>query len=287
MRSDPALSLIVCTLGRGDCLARLLDSLAAQSEPDFEIILVDQNPPGRLDALLARHGAGLAIRHLRSRPGLSRARNVGLGQSCGGIVAFPDDDCWYDPSTVAEALAFFAARPDIALMTGRTVDADGAESVTRHLERSGPITRDNVFLAGNSNTIFARREVVAAISGFDETLGAGAGTPYLSGEETDFILRAMAAGFKAWFAHEFRVRHAQNATAEDAIKRAEAYSAGFGRLLRLHAYGPAFLGTRVARATLRGLYCLATGDRAGARSRFRWARGSIRGYAGRAAAPPT
>jgi hypothetical protein len=45
-------SLITCTLGRKDKLLRLLHSLLRQECGQFELILVDQNAPGFLDAEL-------------------------------------------------------------------------------------------------------------------------------------------------------------------------------------------------------------------------------------------
>jgi hypothetical protein len=56
------------------------------------------------------------------------------------------------------------------------------------------------------------------------------------------------------------------------------YSGGFGRLMRLHDYGAAYFGARIGRALLRGGVCLATGDLNGARQRYGWAMGSLRGY---------
>src|SRR5262249_2604201 len=94
-------SLVTCTLGdRKERLARLLQSLAPQGFRAFELIVVDQNPPGYIDEILQTCGAGLRIKHVRSAPGLSAARNVGLAQANGQIVGFPDDDCWYLPDTL-------------------------------------------------------------------------------------------------------------------------------------------------------------------------------------------
>src|SRR5271156_3083099 len=91
----PAVSLVMCTYGRTDCIIRLVCSLETQTSSDFELIIVDQNPPGALDAIIARASQKLQVRYVRSEPGLSRARNVGIKHHRGAIVAFPDDDCWY------------------------------------------------------------------------------------------------------------------------------------------------------------------------------------------------
>ncbi|MGH8316235.1 MAG: glycosyltransferase family A protein, partial [Steroidobacterales bacterium] len=114
----PSLSLIVATVGRETELARCLSSLAAQSRQAFEVVLVDQNDDDRVAALLDRQRAPFPLVHVRTRPGLSHARNVGLTMAGGHIVGFPDDDCWYDADTVARVLQFFAGRPDAQGLSG-------------------------------------------------------------------------------------------------------------------------------------------------------------------------
>jgi len=85
-------SLVTCTLGdRKERLVRLLNSLAQQTFGAFELIVVDQNPPGYLDEILQTYGAELCIKHVRSAPGLSVGRNLGLTVARGQIVGFPDE----------------------------------------------------------------------------------------------------------------------------------------------------------------------------------------------------
>src|SRR5262249_37414490 len=118
-------SLIVCTIGRTDVLTRLLDSLACQRLKAFEIIIVDQNPEGFLDPIIEPFKAQLAIRHVRTDKGLSRARNVGIRLSSGDYLSFPDDDCWYGPDVLACVARQFEEQPDRDLILGRTVDQHG------------------------------------------------------------------------------------------------------------------------------------------------------------------
>lgn len=272
------ISLIVCTLGRKEPLARLLASLERQDNRSFEVVIVDQNEGEYLRPIIERFGSTLAIRHLRSPKGLSRARNVGLRHCKGHIVGFPDDDCWYGPRVTAQIDAFFA-RPGTAVLCGRTLDVEGRESVSAHRGASGAIDRHNVFASGNSNTLFARTQIARDVGGFDEALGVGALTPFQSGEETDFLLRCLRSGNAAYYERDFIVHHDQNNEVVTVrIARARVYSAGFGRLLRIHDYGLSYLGARIGRAFLRGTVCLATGDVDGARQRYGWAVGCMRGY---------
>ncbi|MGA8056526.1 MAG: glycosyltransferase family A protein, partial [Burkholderiales bacterium] len=72
------LSLVLATVGRTDEAARFLASLDRQGVGDIELVVVDQNEDDRLVPLLAPYRDRFTVRHLRSAPGLSRARNVGL-----------------------------------------------------------------------------------------------------------------------------------------------------------------------------------------------------------------
>src|SRR5258708_17990546 len=91
-------TLIIATLGRATELETLFESLALQHYPGLDCIVVDQNPDDRLKEIIDRWQDAFCIRRLRSSPGLSQARNIGLQYATGDIVAYPDDDCWYSPS---------------------------------------------------------------------------------------------------------------------------------------------------------------------------------------------
>lgn len=268
------ISLVVCTLGRTAPLDRLLTSLAEQTYGPFEIIVVDQNPEAYLGPLLDGYPS-LPIVRARSEKGLSKARNVGLERASGTIIGFPDDDCWYDGHVLPSADAFFASNPEIDLLSGRTLDADGNESVNRYAAESGPITRANVFATGNSNTIFIRRKVIAEVGGFDETLGVGASTPFQAGEESDFLLRCLEHGHRGYYDRSFTVRHDQ---VHESRERLHAYSVGFGRVARLHNLGSSLFLARNVRTAVGGCLRVAKGDFEGARQRYICLTGSMRGY---------
>ena len=277
--ATPTFSLICATVGRTEKLGRLLDSLARQTSRDFELVIVDQNPPGTLEPLLAPFAGRIDIVHLRSERGLSRARNVGLKACRGALVGFPDDDCWYSGDLVEKLIATFAAEPPAGVFTGRTTDAAGVDSLGLFLGRDAEVARGNVWLIGNSNSLFLRTEIARRIGGFDETLGVGADSPFKSGEETDFLLRALASGARGFYRRDIVVHHDQAPVGGAAgVARAEGYARGFGRVLRLHGYGAAYLSMRLARSGGRALLSALSGDMETARYKILWALGTLRGF---------
>lgn len=278
-QAPPRLSLLCCTVGRTEKLGRLLDSLTRQTFADFELIVVDQNEPGVLDPVLAPYAGRLNIDHIRSERGLSRARNVGLAHCRAKIVAFPDDDCWYPGELAGRIVALFDATPEAGVFTGRTVDASGADSLGLFLASDTEITKSGVWMIGNSNSLFIRTAIAREIGGFDETLGVGAPTPFKSGEETDFLLRALATGARGFYRRDLLVHHDQAPVGgAGGVARAQDYARGFGRVLRLHDFGAAYVAMRVARSSARAALALAAGDMATARYKALWALGTLKGF---------
>jgi glycosyltransferase involved in cell wall biosynthesis len=274
------MSLILCTLGRTEQLLRLQQSLELQTCRDFEVIVVDQNPVGFLDSFLESAQRELRLRYVRSEPGLSRARNVGLQVCQGDIIGFPDDDCWFPPTLVAQVVETFKRHPTLDFITGRTTDAGGRDSNGRFLRTSRSLTRANIWFCGTSNSIFIRRTLSLAVRGFDETLGVGAGTPFGSGEETELLLRALACGHRGSFFHELVVHHDQTDQEIDqrALLRAAAYARGFGRVLRMHRYSIGYLLYRVGRNLLAALQAQLSRQTARAQLKLTWARSTLLGY---------
>lgn len=278
--AQPMISLITCTLGRKDKLLRMLHSLEQQDPRAFELILVDQNAPGFLDAELAPFRSRFAITHLHTAKGLSLGRNAGLQRARAELVAFPDDDCWYRPGTVQQVIGLFDAQAGLDFISGRTRDANNSTSLSPTLDSAVRIGRDNYLLCGNSNTIFARTAAVRRLGGFDERLGVGAATPFQSGEESDLLLLAMAAQMQLGYFPALTVHHDQvdRSNADAWVDRAAKYGAGYGAILRKHDFGVGYLCLRVLRSLVRSLLHAAQLQRTEARYKLGWALGIWSGY---------
>jgi len=248
---EPEFSLVVCTINRTRELEKLLESLAAQTYRKFEVLLVDQNTDGRLDAIVARYAGVVPLRRLRSEQGLSRGRNVALRECRGGIIAFPDDDCWYPPQLLERVAEIFRTKGDLGVVITRWEDEQGRDGFPGYPQRGEPISARHVWTKAISFTLFISQSVAVRIGCFDERLGVGSGTPWQSGEETDYLLRALAAGFPGWHDPDCVVYHPRQAAVLDAraFNRALTYGQGFGFVLRKHHCSP----VRIAAALVRPL----------------------------------
>ncbi len=255
-------SLILATVDRSDAdLSRLFDSLRRQTHRTFEVIIVDQNTDARVANILANFQGCFGYTHLTSDRGLSKARNKGLEHATGEVLAFPDDDCWYDPDLLATVARLLRAHPEWDGITGSSTA--GAWGRT-----AGRITRGNAWSRGISFSMFLRRNRVAG-NRFDETLGVGAGTPWGSGEETDYLLQALEAGLVVHYRPEVKVNHPPWDFSAGSNSKARAYGRGMGRWLKKHRFGPHEVAYHVARPLAASAIAFLRGDRE--KASYRWA----------------
>jgi glucosyl-dolichyl phosphate glucuronosyltransferase len=97
-------SVIVCTHNRSQSLTNVLESLAAQTFPDadgWEVIVVDNNSRDHTAQVVADFASRYPNRFrycFESQQGLSNARNAGIREARGDVIAFTDDDTTVSPN---------------------------------------------------------------------------------------------------------------------------------------------------------------------------------------------
>jgi GT2 family glycosyltransferase len=274
----PSFDLVLATVGRTDELSRFLASLEAQTYRRFRLLLVDQNEDERLARVLAEH-AELDVARLRSERGLSRARNVALPELGADIVAFPDDDCIY-PSDLLDRVVRQFGDDRLDGLTGRSVDVSDRSSASWELD-GAVLTDTNLWNRAISYTIFLGRAVVERVGEFDEQLGLGSGTAWSSGEEIDYLVRALRAGARIEYDPTLTVVHEERAlSADDLRARGFRDGASLGYVLRKHRYPRSEVARRLMRPVGGTLLSLARLDLPRARFHAATVRGRIAGLRG-------
>lgn len=230
-----SVSLIVSTRNRA---ARLPEFLAAISSLDappggWELILVDNASSDDTPVILERFAgtAAFPVRCVRAAtPGLSHARNAGLACAAGEIIAFTDDDCYPRPDYL-QALVEVFEDDRLGFVGGRTVLHDPSDARVGVKDQDAPLEiRPRAFLpAGviHGANMAARRDVFRAIGGFDPLLGAGA--PCVAGEDTEFLARAVWAGWPGRYDPRPTVaHHHRRKPGPDADRQKRGYDYGRG-----------------------------------------------------------
>ncbi len=272
-------SLIVATVNRVAELQRLLASLQAQTFQDFEVIVIDQNPDDRLVPVLGRYSS-LAIRHLRSEQGAGRARNVGLRVAAGGIIAFPDDDCWYPPSLLSSVVEWLVRNAGYDGLFTTMRDADSRPVGPRWPQSPCLVTKSNLWNTTIFVTAFLRRPVIDAVGYFREDIGVGAATPYQSGEESDYFLRALALDFRMRYDPDpsLVVHHPNLHSLARLRANTYPYALGAGYVMRLHGYSWHDFGSYLVRSFGGAIVSLGKADPVMAHVYLLRAAGQLRGY---------
>lgn len=191
----PRVSIVVPAYAASAFLERTLDTVAAQTYRDFELIVVDDGSPDDTKAVaerwLARTGTrGVCVRRPNGR--IAAARNTGLREAKGELIALLDHDDLWTPDKLARCVAEFDAHPSLVLV-GHHTDVREDGRVIR-LELKGPAVPDmydRLLFTGNcvgaSAAVF-RRDKALELGGFREE------PQYNTVEDYDFWMRLSRTG---------------------------------------------------------------------------------------------
>ncbi len=195
--TPPTISVVICayTRDRLEVLTEAVDSLRAQTLAPHEIVLVIDHAPELLDEARALW-PDLKIVANRERKGLSGARNSGVAEATGEIVAFLDDDAIAATDWLARLAAAYAD-PKV-LGAGGTVRPRWVEGkpgwfppefdwVVGCTHSGMPQELEPVRNLVGANMSF-RRQPLLEVGGFSHDLGR-VGTLPVGCEETDLSIR--------------------------------------------------------------------------------------------------
>lgn len=213
MTAREQVSVIVVSRGRPTFLERCLTGLGQLFYPEFEIIVV-ADPAGV--AAVAAMGWRDRIKTVPfDEANISAARNAGIAQAAGTIVAFIDDDAvpeptWLDhlsgPFTdpaISAAGGYVRGRNGISFQwRGRLVDRLGYKHEIAHAGDAPfvPEAGEGLAVKTEGTNCAFRREVLSGLGGFDPAFRF-----YL--DETDLNMRLAKAGRRTALVPMAQVHH--------------------------------------------------------------------------------
>jgi len=208
---------------------RCLGSLLAMDCRDYEVIVVA--------------GPGLAYSHKDPRVrvvgqggmDMSGARNRGIREAGGKVIAFTDDDCVVSRQWLGSLLRAFED-PEVG-GAGSIPEAynphepiaslwDASYIVPGSLVQKYGYLRDHDTFLCTSSAAY-RAEVIRGLAGFDESLP--------SGEERDLAMRVKRSGFKLALVPEARVWREHPASLKGVARRQRRHAQGDIALARKYA----------------------------------------------------
>lgn len=224
----PRVSVIVPHYRDLDRLSLCLDSLDRQTYPRdrFEIIVADNASPEG-EAAVAAVVRGRAKLVIVREKGAGPARNGGVAQASGEILAFTDCDCVADPDWLAAGVGALAhadfAGGRVKVMVGRPdapLPVEAFEAVFA-FNNEDYVTRLGFTVTAN---LFCPRALFDRVGGFRVGLS----------EDLEWSQRARAAGYRLTFAPEAVVSHPARRTWDELIGKwkrlnAETFALHAGR----------------------------------------------------------
>ena len=204
------ISVVICTYNRCESLKKTLESLSNQGFDscfDYEILIVDNNSKDRTKEIVETFNVGAKniIRYIfESRQGLSIARNRGIREAQGNIIAFTDDDCIVSENWLQEINNIFSdgvcqgAGGKIIALWGDVMPPDWYGKKGKYEIKGGIVEYDK----GSKDFIYKKEAISLPIGAnmvfqkscfdkhgyFKEDLGL-VGKKLLMGEDREFCLR--------------------------------------------------------------------------------------------------
>lgn len=180
----PKVSIIMPVLNGERYIAEAIESIAAQTYQNYELIVVDDGSTDGTKARVMAFADKVDIKYVSHAAccGIPKSMNDGIRHASGDLIAFLDhDDGWF-PEFLETQAAYLEKHPDVAMVHSdfQTTDVDGNVIVasmaayrgtTRPSGKVFPQLFMDSFIVGNS--VLIRKECFTRLGLFDENLKWG------------------------------------------------------------------------------------------------------------------
>ncbi|MFM2124507.1 MAG: hypothetical protein RL328_958 [Acidobacteriota bacterium] len=221
----PAIRVVVVNWNRRDLLRSCLESLAHQTHPSFEVVVVDNGSnDGSVEmvrGITEYYPKPLVIIQNQENRGFCAANNQGFAGAANEFIALLNNDAEADPGWLAAMESAMRSAPDVGMVAskirvwedpqridkvGHLIYPDGQNRGrgTGQLDR-GQFDQVEEVLWPDGCACLYRRAMLDEIGGFDEDFFAYA-------DDAELGLRARWAGWKCLYTPHAEVRHHRGAT---------------------------------------------------------------------------
>jgi glycosyltransferase involved in cell wall biosynthesis len=168
-------TVIIPTYNRGWIVKEAIDSVLHQDFSDFELIVVDDGSDDDTREVLGAYANSITVLHQSNR-GVSAARNRGISEASGRLVAFLDSDDLWLPGKLKTQVKFFEENADAMINQTQEIWIRNGIRVNpkkRHHKFSGMIFEQSLALCLVSpSAVMLRRSLFDTVGVFDERLPA-------------------------------------------------------------------------------------------------------------------
>lgn len=222
----PFVSVIVPVYNDERRIGRCIEALLAQRWPKdrLEIIIVDNNSRDKTREIIARYPVTMLVE--RDRQSSYAARNLGLAQARGEILAFTDSDAYAHPRWIANAVVrmqrdsidYLSCRVRLFFENGRKPTLLDMVDYLYAFENKADLEINHT---APTVSMVTRRSVVEAVGAFNPELK--------SGGDSEFGRRVWKAGYKQAYEASALVYHPCRSDLRSFLERTWRY--GRARLI--------------------------------------------------------
>jgi len=175
---NPRVSVVIPTHNRAAMLERALQSVLAQTYPDFEVIVVDDGSAEPVAGMVERLcDPRLRVLRLEPNRGVARARNAGIAEARGDWIAFLDDDDEWLPAKLSLQMARLDADTDPKTAAVYCYCTHLGVTGVRKVRPKQPLPEGDVFAAlvrnvraATPSAYLIKRTALVAVGSFDDDM---------------------------------------------------------------------------------------------------------------------
>ncbi|MDG6221993.1 MAG: glycosyltransferase [Candidatus Bathyarchaeota archaeon] len=231
---NPSVTVIVPVRNGAQTIQPLLESLQKLDyDPSkVDVVVVDGNSKDKTREIVKKYPVKLVV---ENKQGINLARNIGIKNSNGEIIAFTDSDCIVPPNWVTKIVENFKD-PQVSCVGGSAIALDNdfvSQYADNSIVRLMPVfTKREEFKQvkpffghpAGCNMAF-RRKAVEKVGFFDEQIQYGF-------DEVEFADRICRAGYKMVLDPDVSVWHKHRSTFGEFLKQNFQYGKGSGLVFK-------------------------------------------------------
>ena len=227
VKTEPKVSVIIPTYNNAKYVTHAVESAIEQTYTDYEIIVIDDGSTDNTRNVLDPYRDRINYIY-QEHQGVSTARNLGIEQAKGELIAFLDADDYFLPEHLAQQTACLEDRPLLGMVSS------GWYRVDRHGEVLSENKPWQVLPKLNLETwllsrpvlptaIMVRKEWLEAVDGFKPEFELA--------QDIDLILRLSLRGCQAQWSKKITscYRASTSNATNDTIKQAKFFDAVYDR----------------------------------------------------------
>ena len=232
----PTVSVVIPTYNRASLLVQCLASIEELAYPAhlFELIVIDDGSTDTTPEVLAQFAGETSLNVScvsQENRGPAAARNAGISQAQGSLVAFTDDDCTVDPRWL-DALGESISRDDRIGGVGGAIETRSKGWISDYMAFHNVVASN---LSGEGVRPFLitanacyRRSVLTQVNGFDEHIS------HPGGEDPDLSWRVGNLGYSLTLSPEAVVYHHHKTNLIGFVRSFYHYGRGYRYVAAKH-----------------------------------------------------